>query len=66
MDLVRLLREMDRTQRETDESGGTEVAWYYYRDQIEDLLGLSRGALDSSTQVAEPGRPVRDFWGGNP
>lgn len=45
--LAKLLRDMDETQRETDEDGGREVAWYYYRDQIEDALGLGRGALDT-------------------
>lgn len=38
---------MDRTQRQTDEDGGREVAWYYFRDAIEDALGLERGALDT-------------------
>lgn len=44
---ITLLREMDRTQQETDESGGREVAWYYFREQFEDALGLDRGALDT-------------------
>lgn len=46
-ELVELLRGMDRTQRETDEDGGREVAWYYYRDQIEDALSVDRGTLDT-------------------
>lgn len=45
--LTELLRELDSTQRETDEEGGAEVAWYYYRDKIEDAMGLDRGALDT-------------------
>jgi hypothetical protein len=45
--VIAALREMDSTQQETDEYGGAEVAWYYYRDQVEDALGLDRGALDN-------------------
>lgn len=45
--LTERLRELDRQQAETDESGGAEVAWYYHRDGIEDLLGLARGTLDT-------------------
>lgn len=45
--LVQLLQDMDRTQRQTDEDGGREVAWYYFRDAIEDALGLERGTLNT-------------------
>ena len=50
--LIKLLRDMDRTQRETDEDGGREVAWYYYRDGIEDALGLDRGALETGARMS--------------
>ena len=47
-EIVKMLREMDETQQQTDEEGGAEVAWYYYRDNFEALLGLAPGALDTS------------------
>jgi hypothetical protein len=50
--LVELLQDMDRTQQETDEGGGREVAWYYYRDQIEDALGVERGTLDTGERLS--------------
>jgi hypothetical protein len=50
--LVELLQNMDRTQQETDEDGGREVAWYYYRDRIEDALGVERGTLDTGEQLS--------------
>ena len=50
--LVEVLRDMARTQQETDEDGGREVAWYYYRDQIEDVLGVERGALDTGERMS--------------
>lgn len=53
--LVELLREMDEKQYETDESGGAEIAWYYYRDSIEDLLGLERGTLEYIPPSTEDG-----------
>jgi hypothetical protein len=49
--LVELLQDMDRTQQQTDEDGGREVAWYYYRDQIEDALSLERGTLDTGERL---------------
>jgi hypothetical protein len=45
--LTELLRELDSTQRKTDEEGGAEIAWYYYRDKIEDVMGFPRGFLDT-------------------
>lgn len=48
--LIILLRDMDRQQTETVERGEREIAWYYFRDEIEDLLGLARGSLDTSTE----------------
>lgn len=44
--LVTMLRRMDTMQQKTDEDGGREVAWYYWRDHFEDALNLPRGALD--------------------
>lgn len=45
--LVGVLRGMDRQQKRTDEGGGREIAWYYYRADVEDALGLPRGHLDT-------------------
>lgn len=50
--LVEVLQDMDRTQQQTDEDGGREVAWYYYRDQIEDALGITRGTLDTGERLS--------------
>lgn len=50
--LTEVLREMDSTQQEADENGDREVAWYYYRDQVEDAMGLDRGALDTGDRVS--------------
>lgn len=44
--LIEHLQALDKQQYETDESGGAEIAWYYYRDGIEDILGLERGTLE--------------------
>lgn len=52
--LISLLRALDETQRETDEEGGAEVAWYYFRDKVEDVLGLDRGALDTGPDQRNP------------
>lgn len=51
--LVELLRDLDKQQYETDESGGAEIAWYYYRDDIEDLLGVERGTLEYTPPPSE-------------
>lgn len=45
-ELIRMLREMDARQQATDEHGGREVAWFYWRNDFEDALGLPRGALN--------------------
>jgi len=45
--VIQALRDIDWQQKETDWSGGAEIAWYYGRDSIEDALGLERGALDT-------------------
>jgi hypothetical protein len=47
-EVIELLRAMDETQQQTDEEGGAEVAWYYFRENFEALLGLASGALDTS------------------
>lgn len=44
--LIACLREMDRTQQRTDEYGEREIAWYYTRDEVEDILGVPRGTLN--------------------
>lgn len=49
--LITVLRKMDEFQRETDDAGGAEVAWYYYRDAIEDVIGLKRGELDTEESI---------------
>lgn len=51
-EIVAVLREADDTQQETDEEGEAEVAWYYYRDRIEDALGLPRGVLNTRAGAA--------------
>lgn len=48
--LIVLLYDMDRQQQSTDDAGQREIAWYYYRDEIEDVMGLPRGALDSGRE----------------
>lgn len=45
--LIRLLQEMDHQQTVTDELGQREIAWYYWRDGVEDALGIERGTLDT-------------------
>lgn len=55
--LVKELRRMDHQQQTTDEFGGAELAWYYWRGDIERLLGLDPGALNMSKYVEEPWRP---------
>lgn len=47
LELTTALRDMDRQQQLTDHDGGREIAWYYWREQIETILGLPPGALDS-------------------
>lgn len=51
--LVTLMRELDAEQQKTDWFGGREVAWYYWRDDIEDALGLEPGALDTGEYEGE-------------
>lgn len=54
--LVGLLREVDAAQIREDEEGDAEVAWFYFREAIEDTMGLDRGALntyeDANPEVA--------------
>lgn len=42
-----VLARMDHQQQVTDERGGRELAWYYYREEVEQALGLPRDSLDS-------------------
>lgn len=58
--LVRLLRDMDRQQQQTDAEGGREVAWYYWRDSVEDALGVPRGTLDTDPPS------MAEVWDANP
>ena len=46
-ELIEALIEMDRIQNETDEDGEREIAWYYWRDDIEDILQIPRGTLNT-------------------
>lgn len=52
-EVIRLLRAMDREQTSTDEGGGNEIAWYYYRDEIERALGLEPNALSTYDEFGE-------------
>lgn len=45
--LVTLMRELDAEQQKTDWFGGREIAWYYYRGDVEAALNLEPGALDT-------------------
>lgn len=51
--LANVLVEMDHDQISTDNSGGAEAAWYYWRDElivaIEDALRLAPGELFALT-----------------
>lgn len=38
--VVEVLRKLDRTQRETDERGQREIAWWYLRDEVEDARSV--------------------------
>jgi len=49
--VVAELRAMDLQQQQTDERGQRELAWYYWRDGVERLLGLDAGALDMQAYV---------------
>lgn len=46
-ELAALLRDMDRAQAMADDARSREVAWYGYRNAVEDALKLERGSLDS-------------------
>lgn len=52
--LTVLLYSMDKQQRITDDAGQREIAWYHYRDQIEDVMGLKRGTLNSENEKETP------------
>lgn len=44
-DVVTLLREMSAQQYRTDLEGGREIAWWYWRGDVERALGLEPGTL---------------------
>lgn len=54
--LIDLLTAMDRTQAKTDDAGEREIAWYWFRNDIEDALGLPRGALNTTLHGEEDQR----------
>lgn len=60
--LVPVLRMMDAAQRATDEAGQREIAWYCFRGEVEHVLGLAPGALDTSGPLtgAVPGAAEED------
>lgn len=43
--LVKTLRELDHQQQRTDWIGDREVAWYYWRNEVELALGYAPGSL---------------------
>lgn len=45
--LVEILREMDRQQAKTLALGDREIAWLWYRADIETILELAPGTLDT-------------------
>ena len=53
-ELIQLFRSMDAQQQCTDNEGGREVAWYYWREGFEELLGLEHDALDTAADGSNP------------
>lgn len=49
--VVPLLRLMDAAQQATDKAGLHDIAWYHFREKIEDALGLPSGTLDTQTET---------------
>ena len=47
-----ILRDMDEAQQKADEDGSREIAWYAFREKIEDAMGLRRGALDTQFKTS--------------
>lgn len=45
-ELLEALRSLNAQQVFADAWGDSEVPWYLWRDRLEDILGLERGALD--------------------
>lgn len=43
--LVQALRELDHQQQRTDWIGDREVAWFYWRGDVEQALGYAAGEL---------------------
>lgn len=46
--IVKALRALDAHQERADKEGDAEVAWYYHRDYLENVLGLEPGYLDTT------------------
>lgn len=44
-EVIRLLQEMNAQQEKTDRLGYREVAWYYWRDEVEVALGCEPGTI---------------------
>jgi len=45
--LIKKLRELDRDTTKGAFMGDAECVWYYMRDDIEGVLGVPRGTLDT-------------------
>jgi hypothetical protein len=50
--VAEVLLRMDAEQQRIDDEGDAELAWYYYREEVEDALGLPSGALDSADSMS--------------
>jgi hypothetical protein len=44
--VIQLLHEMNAQQYRTDGAGDREIAWYYWKDEIAEALGLDSTAFD--------------------
>jgi hypothetical protein len=44
--VIQLLHEMNAQQHRTDEAGDREIAWYWWRDEIAEALGLDSKAFE--------------------
>lgn len=61
-EVAMVLARMDHQQQVTDERGGRELAWYYYREEVEQALGVPRGALDSGEPSADCDCKICTDW----
>ncbi|HEX2244579.1 MAG TPA: hypothetical protein VHK27_15290 [Gammaproteobacteria bacterium] len=62
--LVNELFLMDAQQTVTDDAGQREIAWYYARDAIEDLLEVERGTLNSYKKFNGDIEAISEFLDG--